>query len=54
MAVMKYESFETYQQSAMTTARELFYGEAVIKAIANAKTEGEIIRIMRTARQRQK
>lgn len=52
MAVVKCETLETYRQSAMTTARELFYGEKVIKDIKAAKSEGEIIRIMRTARQR--
>jgi len=52
MGVVKCESLETYRQTAITTAKELFYGEKVIKAIKEAKTEGEIVRIMRTARQR--
>lgn len=39
-----------YKRTATTTARDLCYPEAVIAAIANAKSENEISRIMRDAR----
>ena len=39
-----------YQREALKAARDLCYGKDVERAIRNAKSETEIIRIMITAR----
>ena len=42
--------FETYQEDAIQAAEELMYGNKVIAKLRKAKTEGEVCRIMATAR----
>ena len=44
------DSFRAYQREALKAACELCYSNEVIQRIKNAKTVGEISRIMRTAR----
>ena len=39
-----------YSRKATTIAKQFHYSETVINAIANAKSENEISRIMREAR----
>lgn len=39
-----------YKRQAIKAAKDLLYGNKVIKKIKKAKTEGEIDRIMRAAR----
>ena len=41
---------KTYRADALKAAKELGYGDEVIRRIKNAKTDGEIERIMVTAR----
>ena len=41
-----------YKRTAIKTAKELFYPNSVILRLQSAKTESEIARIMRTARER--
>lgn len=43
-------SFELYQSQAIDAAKDLCYGPNVIKRLVEAKTSGEIERIMRDAR----
>lgn len=40
-----------YRRGALKAAKELCYGDEVIRRIKNAKTSDEISRIMRTARE---
>lgn len=47
-------SVEAYRADALTAAKELCYGDEVIRRLRNAKTEGEIERIMVTARKSRK
>ena len=42
--------FREYKRKALKAARELCYGDEVIKRIKNAKTDVEISRIMTSAR----
>lgn len=44
------QSFKAYKSQAMRAAMELNYDEKFIKELRDAKTEGEIERIMRKAR----
>lgn len=39
-----------YKRQAIKAAKNLLYGDKVIEKIKNAKTEGEIDRIMKAAR----
>lgn len=41
-----------YRSQAKKAAKDLRYGDDVIQAIKNAKSEAEIARIMKTARER--
>lgn len=41
-----------YRKAAIRAAKELFYGNDVVEAIRQAKTDDEIIRIMWSARNR--
>lgn len=41
-----------FRKQAIKAAKDLLYGEEVIKALKNAKTESEIDRIMKTARKK--
>lgn len=41
---------DLYKSNAIQAAKDLCYGEAVINLLKNAKTEGEISRIMTNAR----
>jgi len=43
-----------YKRHAIKAARELFYPKEVILRLKLAETDGEIERIMRTARERSK
>lgn len=40
-----------YKRQAIATAKQLFYSESVITRLEDAKTESEICRIMKTARE---
>lgn len=40
----------SYKSQAKGTARDLGYGDAVVKRIGKAKSEAEVCRIMTTAR----
>lgn len=42
--------FKTYQEDAIQAAEELMYGDKVIERLKKATTEGEVCRIMATAR----
>lgn len=42
--------FESYRRDAIIAARELLYGPVVVAKLKKAKTEGEVCRIMRDAR----
>lgn len=42
--------FKTYQEDAIQAAEELMYGDKVIERLKKATTEGEVCRIMVTAR----
>lgn len=42
--------FKTYQKDAIRAAEELMYGDKIIARLEKAKTEGEVCRIMATAR----
>lgn len=42
--------FKTYQGDAIQAAEELMYGDKVIERLKKATTEGEVCRIMATAR----
>lgn len=44
------KELQIYRPHAIAAAKDLFYGEEVIKKIKAAKTVGEIEQIMRTAR----
>ena len=46
------ERFMAYKHEALKAAHDLCYGDRVINKIKNAKSIGEISRIMATARQR--
>ena len=48
----QYGSFNAYKAHAKTAARDLCYGDDVVRQINNAKTEEEISRIMQRARVR--
>ena len=41
-----------YKRQAIATAKDLFYPKSVILQLQDAKTESEIARIMKTARER--
>lgn len=43
----------TYKKQALKAAKELYYGQTVIRKIKKAETDREITRIMVTARQAQ-
>lgn len=43
-------TLEVYKNQAMEAAKDLCYGNGVIKRLKEAKTTGEIERIMREAR----
>lgn len=52
--VKEYEiSFKLFQRDSVKAAKELYYGESVIKAIQKATTVDEISDIMRKARERE-
>ena len=42
--------FKTYQEDAIRAAEELMYVDKVIERLKKATTEGEVCRIMATAR----
>ena len=42
-----------YKRTAIKTAKELFYPQSVILQLETAKTETEICRIMKTAREKE-
>ena len=44
--------FKKLKRETINAAKELFYGNDVINQLHYAKTEGELSRIMQTARQR--
>ena len=46
----KKESLKEYKRRCKTAAWQLGYGEDVLEAIRNAKTDNEVCRIMRDAR----
>lgn len=41
-----------YKRSAIRTAKELLYPQSIISRLQSATTENEIIRIMKTQRER--
>lgn len=45
---------DNYKQQAIRAAKDLCYGEEVIRRIKNAKSDVEIERIMATARKQMK
>lgn len=45
-----YDGTKAYRSEALRVARDFGYGDHVIKALKEAKTEGEISRIMTNAR----
>ena len=45
------EKLEQYKKDSIKTAKQLFYPQAVIEKIKNAKTVYEVDRIMTQARQ---
>lgn len=50
--VYRKRSFKEIKSSIIKAAKELCYGEEVIEKLKKAKTEGELCRIMTTARKR--
>lgn len=48
--VTNFESLKEYKRRCKTAARELGYGEYVLEAIHNAKSNNEVGKIMRDAR----
>ena len=44
--------FERYKRDTMKIARQLFYTDSTIRAIRDANTEAEVLRIMHDARER--
>lgn len=44
--------FYAYKKYALKAAKDLCYPKSVVEELKNASTEGEIARIMRTARDR--
>ena len=48
------EGLPSAKRDAKKAAKGLFYGENVIDAISNAKSEAEVTRIMRNARKNNK
>lgn len=45
-----YNELETFRRQAIKAARDFHYGKDVIQKLKDAKTEGEIDRIMKNAR----
>ena len=50
--VIDVETFENLKKSTIKAAKELFYDKSYIHQLEHAKTEGELTRIMITARER--
>lgn len=49
---MKTEGFLGFRENAARTAKQLLYGIEVVEKIRNAQSEGEIERILVTARKK--
>lgn len=50
MGIIRDMAFKTYKQQAIDAAKDLLYSKECIEKLHNAKTEGEIERIMKDAR----
>ena len=50
--VVDVETFENLKKNTIKAAKELFYDKSYISQLEHAKTEGELTRIMITARER--
>ena len=50
--IMSKETYN-YKRTAIVTAKDLYYPQSVILQLQSAKTESEIARIMRTAREQE-
>lgn len=50
--VVDIETFENLKKNTIKAAKELFYDKSYISQLEHAKTEGELTRIMITARER--
>lgn len=50
--VIDVETFENLKKNTIKAAKELFYDKSYIHQLEHAKTEGELTRIMITARER--
>lgn len=50
--VVDIETFENLKKNTIKAAKELFYDKSYIHQLEHAKTEGELTRIMITARER--
>ncbi len=47
---VKYKELKSKKEDAISTARDLVYPEEIISKIRSANSEGEIYRLMHTAR----